>query len=268
MGSTEEQARHVKAALGSSPRGLRQRWALPIALVILLSLCVVLSLVVRDSTPPGAKTTGNFQGEANVQLPSTLIRSAPGAAVYYFSWGFDGEPNDIYFVTAGISPTAPTRVTFTDDYSELWPAPSPIDGRLAYFLVSPKDERSLRVMNSEGANVDVTYYVGSSELRNQFFIDLFTPPQWSSYGDWIAFQGRTAADKPLSIELFVADVQHSTVYRLTYGGGVVTSFNWDSPTDLVYTQQGNDGSLTISKVSVNGLPQPVTPVPIGSLPQK
>ncbi len=232
-----------------------------VVLLLVAALCVGGTFLYRPlfQTSTASSVTGaSVSSSSDVIVPSSQV-----TGTYYFAWAPENQATDIYSVTTGISPTEPVNVTNTPGYAELWPVSAPHDSRLAFFLVSPKDERSLRVMSLGEFNVDATYNVGKSGLGHDYVIDLASPLQWSPDGVWIAFLGQTPGDKPSATELFVVDVAGSRVYRLTEGGNVVTTFYWSSPTEIIYNQRAGNEALAVNKISVVGLPGKVEPVKLG-----
>jgi hypothetical protein len=121
-------------------------------------------------------------------------------------------------------------------------------------------------MDDNRAIDDLTYNVASSDLGSLYQIDLETPPRWSTDGQWIAFLGRSMDEKRPTIELFVTDVESSTVTRLTQGGNVVIASYWLDAATLLYGQRDGDRSVAFFRISVSSLP--ATPTPLGLIESK
>ena len=211
--------------------------------------------------PPGSPISGGVQASGSVALvPSSLL-----ASTYYFSWAPQDRASDIYSTNTAITNSQPVQVTYTPDLSELWPMPSPADARLAFFAVTPKDERSLRVLDSSQQNIDVTYHISGTDLIKKYQIDLNAPPLWSPDGKWLAFLGSSTSQDQLSVELFVAEVDSSTVYRLTDLDSAVVSPRWVDKTTLVFGQEVNDHTLALFKIQPNLRMNEVTPTSLGTI---
>jgi len=232
-----------------------------LALVLMLFLCVggtflYKPLFQRDEPLP------DFEADLT-SASLQIVQSTQNSDTYYLAWAEDGKVSDVYSLTVTAISSQPINLTNTPNYAEWWPVPSPVDDRLAFFVVSLSGERSLRVMDSNRAIVDATYNVAGSGLGDQYQIDLGTPPQWSEDGQWIAFLGRSLDEDHPAVEVFVTDVGRSKVYRLTQGGNVTIALRWSDPTHLVYIERRGDQSAALYQIPVSG--SPVTPVLLGVL---
>ncbi len=223
-----------------------------LALVLLILACVAVAFLfrplfqpVQEDSRPGVSLSG---------MPWAL-HPARESQTFYFAWPREGENSDIY----QWSPSSqPINLTNTSHFSEWWPVPSPGGDLLAFFAVSSGGERSLRVMDAAGAVVDVTYNPADSGLGKTYQIDLTIPPQWSEDGVWIAFLGFREEGKETVTDIFVADVAHSTVYRLTQGGKSIIDLRWLDASHLIYARQETPQSVAFYQIAVST--EPVVPV--------
>jgi hypothetical protein len=217
-----------------------------------------LILPISPSAPP--ISGGASAGESVALVPSALL-----ANTYYFSWAAKDQASDIYFIDTTITNSQPIQVTNTPDLSELWPMPSPIDTRLAFLAVTPKDERSLRVLDASQQNIDVTYNISGTGLNKKYQIDVNSPPLWSPDGNWLAFLGRSTDKDQAIVELFVAEVSSSTVYRLTNMESTIVSPRWADAATLIFAQEVNDHTLALFKIQADLRMNEVTPTSLGTI---
>ncbi len=235
-----------------------------LALLLIIVLCVVGAILYRPLFQPVQQTPEFTRDGVSTLLE--FVQFTQDQDTYYFAWPENGDGSDIYMVTLSPTSALPVNVTNTPNYAEWWPAPSPVDDRLAFFAVSASGERSLRVMDGSGMIMDATYDVVESGLGTHYQIDLGMPPQWSEDGRWIAFLGRSLDEDHPAVELFVADVSYSKVYRLTQSGNMVIALRWVDRDHLLYVEQRGDQSVALYQVAVST--SPAIPLPLGVLERK
>lgn len=227
----------------------------------LLGLAIVLLLVlgylgVKLYQPlfSPASETPNFENVAAV-IPKhdMFIRSSYQPTVIYFT-GIEKNTSDIYKISALLSPTLTLNLTNSPQYWELWPSPAPSDARLAFIALSATGERSIRVLEPAEAIYDVTYNVGDSGLGSEYQIDLSSSPQWSPDGIWLAFLGEQNEPNPNTLELFVAEVQTCTVYRLTREVSQISAFQWLDNDSIVFSVRRQDGTFALFEIDTSPIP--------------
>jgi Tol biopolymer transport system component len=226
-----------------------------LALVLILLVCSLSIFLYRNYLPSRQKTSpGATEGIIwPVQLAET-------GSFYYFVWPNEDKPGDIYQWDLL---SQPVNLTNTPDYSEWWPVPSPGGDRIAFFAVSSTGERSLRVMEINGAVTDATYNPGDSKLGSLYQIDLTKPPRWSTDGAWIAFLGRSTVKGDDTVALFATSVARSTVHRLNQVHNEIVDFWWLEENQLIYIQQDGKRSLAFYRIGVSA--EPIVPVLLNTL---
>ena len=223
-----------------------------LALLVLILACIGSILLYR---PFFRRDRGSPETSMPVSGSSLSFQPSGDGSSFYFAWPREGKPSDIYQWTLS---SQPVNLTNTPGYSEWWPVPSPADDQLAFFAVSSAGERSLRVMDANGAVIDVTYNSGDSGLGTLYQIDLTTPPRWSEDGAWIAFLGVDVEGEGTKTEVFVVDVARSTVYRLTHGGGTIIELRWVDSDQIIYARQEGEQSVAFYQIAVST--EPTIPV--------
>jgi hypothetical protein len=234
-----------------------------LAIVLIAFLCVLGAFLYRpllESTEDEADSLNDTMG----MEPLQFVGFPGDQGEYIFTWDDAGDPLDLYRInlTTSGTQTHVSRISSTP-YSEIWPAPSPVDDRLAFFAVSSSGERSLRILESDGLVVDASYDPAVSGLGDRYQIDLSVPPYWSPDGQWIAFLGRCTDRKRSSVELFISEVARSRVYRLTGGGNEVIAMRWIDPDHILYAERRGDQSIALYQIAAST--SPTTPLPLGVL---
>ncbi len=240
-------------------------YTLPLAVLFIILLCMGLTFVSKplfgrkSDSPAEALVTDTNP----TQIPFEIFASTQQSSTVYFAQSSGGNTSDVFSLDVTVPEATPVNLTQSDDYDEWWAVPSPIDERLAFFAVTPNDERSLRVLEPDGHVLDLTYHSGDSQLGTVFQIHLQVPPQWAADSEWLAFLGEQRDEKGNAVELFVARTDRPLVRRLTRNGNVVASARWLDDRTLIYTEARGDGLLALYQVSLAY--DPVTPVLLATL---
>lgn len=238
---------------------------------VIIGICILGYFVSQPLLTTDSSSTSTSVVTATRQPSITLWRSYHATDQIRVAWSASEtnlqSTSQLIALRINVHGNTPISVEqqISADGQLWWLVPS--SDRLQYAAYQVTNETSRLIVIKDGGQViDVTSSTGQSGLRDQYDIDLSRPPLWSDNDHWIAFLGKRRNGD--AYELFIADPNTSTAYRLTDDGSAVSAFTWQSNQEIVYAILRADKKIALKQVEFSSSPNNKKSSDLGVLPSK
>jgi hypothetical protein len=237
MGQTTEKKAEQTLKRLNRPRFAAAHLAAPLAILIPIALCIIISALIQDLNQRSSSTLPNHVVRMPnlISLPNHVLGQA---AFLSIEAGSNARP-DLFLYTGVLSPTR-KNLTQTPTVTETYPVLDHKGNVVAYYGTEGFVNHVYVLELPNGLPRSLTSHSGTSGVNSAYQIVLTAPLTFSPDDEWVAFSVSGAISN--SLELAIVRSDATQVLNVTTLGHPIIDFAWLDNTTLIILAQLPDGS--------------------------